>query len=173
MLFDKKTGEIADGHKLEIDWDAIAESEKYDSYYLIVTSETAWDDKRIIDTYRELWKIEESCKITKSELATRPVYVWTPDHIEAHFLTCHIVLVILRFLQFGSGLSCSRFCEEIASMNRTNLDANWWVLGHRNDESDKLVETVGLEELELKNLRTFDVRKILAKAAKDEIAHKK
>ena len=173
LAFDKKTGEIVDGHKLQIDWDAIAEAEKYDGYYLIVTSETTWDDKHIIDTYRELWKIEESFKITKSELATRPVYVWTPDHIEAHFLICYIALVILRLLQLGSGLPCSKIREEIASMNCINLDTNWWVCGHRSDESDRLVETVGLEELKLKNLRTLDVRKLLAKAAKGEIPHKK
>lgn len=173
LSFDEKTGEITSGRKPEIDWDAIAEAERYDGYYLIVTSETDWDDSRIIDAYRELWRIEESFKVTKSEIRTRPVYVWTPAHIEAHFLTCCIALVILRLLQFTSGLSCARIREEIASMNCVNVDANWWVCGHRTDDSDRLAEAVGLEELKLKNLRTSDVRKILAKAAKGEMPHGK
>lgn len=173
LHFDRKTGEIVDGHKLKLDEEAIAEAERCDGYYLIVTSETGWDAGRIIDTYRELWRIEESFKVTKSELRTRPVYVWTPAHIEAHFLTCYIALVILRLLQLATGLSPSAIRGEIAAMNCTNVDANWWVCGHRTDKSDLLAETFGLEELKLKNLRTLDAKKILAKAAKGEIPHAK
>ena len=172
LAFDKETGEVVAGRKLELDWEAIAEAERYDGYYLIVTSETGWPDGRIIDTYRELWRIEESFKVTKSEIVARPVYVWTPEHIEAHFLTCYIALVILRLLQLASGLPCSRIREEIAAMACVNVDANWWVCGHRTDDSDKLVESVGLEELKLKNLRTSDAKKILAKAAKGELPHR-
>ena len=173
LHFDKETGEVADGSALELDLDAIAEAEKYDGYYLIVTSETGWADGKVIDTYRELWRIEESFKVTKSELETRPVYVWTPAHIEAHFMTCYIALMILRLLQLASGLPCSRIREEIAAMNCVNVDANWWVCTHRTDDSDRLVESVGLEELKLKNLRTADAKAILAKAAKGEIPHGK
>lgn len=173
LRFDKETGEVADGSALELDLEAIAEAERYDGYYLIVTSETGWADGKVIDTYRELWRIEESFKVTKSELETRPVYVWTPDHIEAHFLVCYIALVILRLLQLATGLPCGRIREEIAAMSGTNVDANWWVFDHRTDESDLLVETVGLEELKLKNLTTGKAMEILAKAAKGRIPHAK
>jgi len=173
LRFDKETGEVADGSALELDLDAIAEAERYDGYYLIVTSETGWADGKVIDTYRELWRIEESFKVTKSELETRPVYVWTPEHIEAHFLVCYVALVILRLLQLATGLPCSRIRGEIAAMSGTNVDANWWVFDHRTDESDLLAETVGLEELKLKNLTTGKAMKILAKAAKGRIPQAK
>ncbi|MBY4797676.1 IS1634 family transposase [Collinsella sp. AGMB00827] len=173
LHFDTATGEIADARALALDTKAIAQAEALDGYYLIVTSETSWSAEQIIDTYRELWRIEESFKITKSELVARPVYVWTPAHIEAHFLTCYIALVILRLLQWASGLTCARIREEIAQMNCVNIDANWWVCTHRSDDSDKLVETVGLEELKLKNLRTKDAKAIMAKAAKAKLPHKK
>lgn len=173
LHFDKETGEVVEGGKLELDLEAIAEAERYDGYYLIVTSETGWDDGRVIDAYRELWRIEESFKVTKSELAARPVYVWTPEHVEAHFLVCYIALVILRLLQLATGLPCSRIREEVAAMNGINMDANWWVFGHRTDESDLIAEAVGLEELKLKSLTTGKAREILAKAAKWKIPHVK
>ena len=173
LHFNKDTGEIIDAHKLSLNEEAIAEAERYDGYYLIVTSEITWDDKRIIDTYRELWRIEESFKVTKSELRTRPVYVWTPESIEAHFLTCYIALVILRLLQLSTGLAPSVIRGEMAAMSGTNVDANWWVFNHRTPASDLLSETLGLEELKLKNLRTSDAKKILAKAAKGKIPHAK
>ena len=61
----------------------------------------------IIDTYRGLWEIEETFKITKSELETRPVYVRDHDHIDAHFLTCFIALTILRLIQKETGRTYS------------------------------------------------------------------
>ena len=35
----------------------------------------------------------------KGELETRPTYVRTPEHIEAHLLICLIALIILRVIQ--------------------------------------------------------------------------
>jgi hypothetical protein len=173
LHFDKETGAVADGCKLVLDTEAISEAEKLDGYYLIVTSETGWDDNRVIDTYRELWRIEESFKVTKSDIKTRPVYLREEDHIEAHFLTCYIALVILRLLQCTSGLGCDCIREQIAAMSGTNMDANWWVFDHRTDESDALVDSVGLEELKLKNMTTGKATKILAKAAKGKLPHVK
>ena len=100
LVFDKKTGEIIEAKsQLSLDLDKIAEEEKYDGYYAIVTSEMDKTDDEIIDIYRGLWRIEETFKVTKSELESRPVYVSRQEHIEAHFLTCFIALVLSRVLQ--------------------------------------------------------------------------
>ncbi|MCK5155858.1 MAG: hypothetical protein KAQ69_05440 [Spirochaetales bacterium] len=48
---------------------------------------------------RELWKNEESFRITKSDLETRPVYLSRKDHTAAHFLICFISLVVARLLE--------------------------------------------------------------------------
>ena len=71
-----------------------------DGYYMLVTSELELPDSEIIEKYRGLWRIEESFRILKSDLEGRPVYVWTKEHIEAHFLVCFISLTILRIMQF-------------------------------------------------------------------------
>ena len=47
---------------------------------MLLTSEMETSDDEIIDMYRGLWKIEESFKVTKSELEARPVYVWPKEH---------------------------------------------------------------------------------------------
>lgn len=84
LHFDGRTGEVIETRGLGLDEQAIAEAERYDGHYLIVTSETGWPDGKVIDTYRGPWGIEGSFRVTKSELGTRPVYVWTPRHMEAH-----------------------------------------------------------------------------------------
>ena len=51
------------------------------------------------EIYRGLARIEDTFKISKSEFASRPVFVWTNDHIDAHFTTCFTALVLVRLLQ--------------------------------------------------------------------------
>lgn len=68
-------------------------------YYAIVTSETDEPDIEIIRRYHNLSRIEDSFRITKSDLAGRPVYVRTKEHIKAHFLICFIALVVIRIIQ--------------------------------------------------------------------------
>ena len=99
LSFVGDTGEIADKTNLLLDEEKIKEEEKFDGYYSIVTSEEKLSDIEIRNIYRGLSKIEETFKVTKSELETRPVYVWTSEHIEAHFLTCFISLVIMRLME--------------------------------------------------------------------------
>ena len=99
IKFDNKTGEVIEGLDLSLNEDKIKEEEKYDGYYSIVTSELNMSDQKMRDIYRGLAKIEETFKITKSNLEARPVYVWTKEHIEAHFLTCFVALVIMRLLE--------------------------------------------------------------------------
>jgi len=100
LEYDKETGEILTvGHVPTFDVEKLKEEEKYDGYYSIVTSEIKETDERIIEMYRGLWRIEESFKVTKSDLETRPVYLSREEHIKAHFLICFIALVIARLLQ--------------------------------------------------------------------------
>ena len=100
LVFNKNTGEIIEAKsQLSLDEEKIAEEEKLDGYYMIVTSEMEKTDDEIIDIYKGLWRIEETFKVTKSEFENRPIYMSTKEHIEAHFLTCYLALVLCRVLQ--------------------------------------------------------------------------
>lgn len=68
-------------------------------YYSIVTSELNMTDHEKSDVYREPARIEGTFKISKSEFDSRPVYVRTNSHIDAHFATCFTMLVLIRLLQ--------------------------------------------------------------------------
>ena len=99
ISFSKDTGEIVDGKALELDLEKIKEEEKYDGYYSIVTSELKMPDMEMREIYRGLARIEDTFKISKSEFDSRPVFVWTNNHIDAHFATCFTALVLIRLLQ--------------------------------------------------------------------------
>jgi len=95
-----KDGEIVETKSmLYLDEAKIREEEQFDGYYAIVTSELDKSDAEIIETYHRLWKIEETFKISKSDFKTRPIYVSLEAHIEAHFLTCFVALLLTRILE--------------------------------------------------------------------------
>jgi transposase len=69
-------------------------------YNLLITSELEMDDKEMYETYHNLWRIEESFKIMKSDLDARPVFLQKEDTIKGHFLICYLVVLLERILQF-------------------------------------------------------------------------
>jgi hypothetical protein len=101
-----------------IDEEKIAEEEKLDGYFCIITSETEYGERKIRETYHGLWRIEESFRIEKSGLDARPFFVWTREHIIAHFLICYVALTILRILQkkMNYSMSVERIQKALRSM---------------------------------------------------------
>jgi transposase len=131
---------------LKLDEEQVLEDERYDGYYLIITSETAKTESEIIEIYRGLWRIEESFKVTKSSLNTRPVFVWTKPHIEAHFLVCYIALTIVRLIQadFDYKYSAKRILTALAKLECSHLKDNIWHFDYRTVLSDELCANAGI-----------------------------
>jgi transposase len=70
-------------------------------YNLIITSETCMTDEDIYATYHNLWRIEESFRIMKSDLDARPVFVQKENTIKGHFLICYLTVLLERIFQFN------------------------------------------------------------------------
>ena len=162
IRFDEETGEIPKGLELSLKLDKIKEEEKFDGYYSIVTSEKDLSDKEIRDIYKGLWKIEESFKITKSNLETRPVYVWTKEHIEAHFLTCFISLVIIRLLEYKTNrkYSTRKMIDSLKKFNSTNIEHDIYLQNFSNGII-KDFENIFDINLSRKYLTLSEIKKIL------------
>jgi transposase len=136
IKFDKDTGEISNvGETLVLNCEKIAEEEKYDGYYAIVTSELDEPDESVIDMYRGLWRIEESFKATKSTLGARPVFLQTEAHINAHFLVCFVALLILRIVEMGLGgkYTVERIAETLRKVECSHVERNIWLFDFFDD----------------------------------------
>lgn len=166
--FDKETGEIVTSSSvLEIDEDVIRQEELFDGYYVLLTSEMEEPDDKIIDIYRGLWRIEESFKVTKSELEARPVFVWTREHIEAHFLICFVALTIARILELKTErkYSIGKLLNSLSSAQCTLLQQNYYLF----DYYDEILKEIGIAtNIDFgKRIRTLgDIKKILADTKK-------
>jgi len=168
IKFDEKTGEILDVKECPVlDFAKVAEEEKFDGYYSIVTSELDMSDSEVIDTYRGLWEIEETFRITKGVLEARPVYVSLMDHINAHFLSCFIALTIIRVLQKKTGkvYSAERIVECLNSISCSNEHENIYLFDYRSEISDAIGEALGID-FSNKRLRLGDIKNILGQVKK-------
>ena len=95
------TGEVFDASKLKplIDFEKVREFRKSMGYYQIVTSELTMPAQKVIDKYHGLTQIEDQFRVMKGDLNTRPIFVRTPEHVNAHLLICMIALIALRIIQ--------------------------------------------------------------------------
>lgn len=128
ISFNKDTGEIVSGKTLKLDTAKIEEEEKYDGYYSIVTSELEMSDDKMRNVYRGLAKIEDSFKVTKTYFESRPVYVRTNEHIDAHFATCFLALVLMRILEIKleHKYPAGKIIDSLKKYMCVHLDANTW-----------------------------------------------
>ncbi len=85
---------------VKINQEAVDKDLRLAGYNLLVTSETDMEDADIYNTYHNLWRIEESFKIMKSDLDARPAYVQKEDTIKGHFLVCYLCVLLERIFQF-------------------------------------------------------------------------
>ena len=96
-----KKGNDTDGKvKVTMNEDLIKKSLELAGYNMLVTSEISMPAKDIYNAYHNLWRIEESFRIMKSQLDARPVYLQKEDTIVGHFLICYLAVLLTRLLQF-------------------------------------------------------------------------
>lgn len=83
-----------------IDYEKINEEKKYCGYNMLITSEIKDSVEHIYNVYKNLWRIEESFRILKTNLSARPIYVSKKESIYGHFLVCYTALFLMRIVEF-------------------------------------------------------------------------
>lgn len=96
---DKKGTKTAGKVKVEINEKAIENAKKLAGYNMIITSEIQMSASEIYAAYHNLWRIEESFRIMKSQLDARPAYMQKQETITGHFLICYLAVLLTRLLQ--------------------------------------------------------------------------
>ena len=136
------TGETLNSHKLKamLDMDKINSFNSLMGYYKIVTSEINMPDTEVIDKYHGLSQIEDQFRIMKGDLNTRPIFVRTKEHINAHLIICFISLLILRIIQYkikqlpNFSNDNNKYWQEGMSAEKIIKALNKWTIDKMNDE---------------------------------------
>ena len=99
VFTDKKGTKTTGKSKVEINEKAIENAKKLAGYNMLITSEIRMTASEIYAAYHNLWRIEESFRIMKSQLDARPVFMQKQETITGHFLICYLAVLLTRLLQ--------------------------------------------------------------------------
>ena len=109
--------------------DKIQKDKQLAGYNLLISSELKMNPQEIYNVYHRLWRIEETFRILKSQLNTRPVYVRKEENIYGHMLICYLSVFLLSTLQI------KKFKDEIHTNQIIDFIKNFNVI----KEKDKAV----------------------------------
>lgn len=70
-------------------------------------------DKQVIDSYHQLWQVEQSFRMSKSDLKARPIFHHKRDSIEAHLTIVLAALAIGKLIENKTGMSIKRFMKTL------------------------------------------------------------
>ena len=161
MEIDKETGEILETKtRLSLDRDKLQEYKDMLGFYTLMTSELGKSDREIIGKYHGLSRIEDSFRITKSDLEGRPVFVNNRTHINAHFLICFIALTMIRLIQakvlrhlgkdpgnedgWESGLSARRIKKALLSFQADAMPGGYYRLTKPSEDMTMILDAFGI-----------------------------
>ena len=118
---------------------------------MIITSEINADPILIYKTYHNLWRIEESFRILKTYLESRPVYLSSQNGVYGHFLICYFSLTLMRLLElkiFKDEIPISQLFDFIRQYNITeNYDGSFINASTKSSTYEKIKSTLGLSKL--------------------------
>ncbi|MAU80773.1 MAG: IS1634 family transposase [Gordonia sp.] len=88
----------------------------------------------VIGSYHQLWRIEKSFRMSKSDLAARPIFHHTRDSIDAHLTIVFAALAITRVIEARSGWSIKKFVTTARRYRAITINAG----GHNINAADPI-----------------------------------
>lgn len=81
--------------------------------YYTNLSEEKLSNKKVIEQYRNLWKVEQNFRISKSDLKTRPIFHSKQQSIETHILICFMALAIAKYIEIKTKKSIKSVVKQL------------------------------------------------------------
>lgn len=148
--FVNKIAVTEDGEKANVhyflDFDKIAEEEKYDGLYAVCTDLLDDDVADILKVSEGRWQIEDCFRTMKTDFEARPVYLSREDCIKAHFLTCFLALLHFRLLKrsLKTAYTTGQLLQVLKSINFADVEEQGFMpIYERQVLTDELHEVCG------------------------------
>jgi transposase len=77
----------------------------------------------VIGSYHELWNIEKSFRMSKSDLQARPIFHRKRDSIEAHLTIVFAALAVSRWIETRTGWSIRKFVKTARRFRTIQIQA--------------------------------------------------
>ncbi|MBC7307887.1 MAG: IS1634 family transposase, partial [Dietzia sp.] len=78
----------------------------------------------VIDSYHDLWHVEQSFRMSKTDLRARPMFARTRDAIEAHLTVVFTALAVSREVQNRTGLAIGNVIRQLRTLRSATIAVN-------------------------------------------------
>ncbi|WP_035320878.1 IS1634 family transposase [Brevibacterium sp. VCM10] len=78
----------------------------------------------VVESYHDLWHVERSFRMSKTDLRARPMFARTRDAIEAHLTIVFAALAVSRTVQDRTGMSIRRFLRILKPLRSAVVEIN-------------------------------------------------
>lgn len=139
-------GEIAQKSNHTINSSMIDKEAVYDGFYGVCTN-LENSPAEIVRINQRRWEIEESFRILKSEMRTRPVFLQKDERIKAHFLVCFLSLLTYRLIEnkIDQSATCCEIIQTLRDMRMLECTHEGYIPTYtRTDLTDKLHSVFGI-----------------------------
>jgi transposase len=98
----------------------------------------------VIGAYHRLWRIEQSFRMSKHDLAARPIYHHKRESIEAHLTTVFAALAVTKFVEDRTGWSIKKFVRTARRHRTVKIQAGKQTLTAQDPLPDDLRTALAL-----------------------------
>jgi len=107
----RKYLKVEGASKVSLDKDKILDDSKWDGIHGVVTN-SSMPPAEVLCRYNELWNVEAAFRVTKHDLAIRPVYHWKPERVRAHIAICFAAYGLVKHLEYRVALQYRKLSIE-------------------------------------------------------------
>ena len=84
--------------------------------------------QEVIDAYHQLFQVERSFRMSKSDLKARPIFHHKRDSIDAHLTIVFAALAVARYIEAMTGISIKKFIRTLAAIRTGVVSVNGFSL---------------------------------------------
>ena len=141
----------AKSFKYSINEELIVKAEKLEGIKGYITN-TNLEPQQVIERYHDLWHIENSFRITKSDLEARPIFHRLDETIKAHMVLVFAGLAISKYIELATGMSIKKvlqYSSRILTHTMINtktgerIDKETTILNHSHQQVIERLRAVG------------------------------
>jgi len=138
----------------QLDEKKIKEAEKYDGLMAISTN-TILDTTKVLEQYKQLYKIEQSFRTFKSHLEVRPMFHWTDKRIAGHICLCYMALTLQNWVINKVNKSNHHITEQILRKTLDDMQVShiqnesneFFIRAKQNSNQTKIQKALGIKPL--------------------------